>query len=793
MMIRTYFRTAWRHLLTGKIHASINVAGLAIGMTVALLIGLWVSEELSFDHYHRNYRRLAQVMDVENINGTRNTSDAIAIPLAEALRSHYADAFARTALVYPNFIHSLAAGDKKISASGVWAQPDLPDMLTLKMIAGRRNALKDLSSVLITRSLSLALFGRSDPMNQSIRVDNLTSMNVAGVFEDLPQNTRFYGTQLILPWDRAMAVLPGLSDFQRDWGTRYWWLFVEIKDHIDMDTIGNRIKDLVGSYVQQSRESLLLHPMSKWHLYSEFRNGKITGGRIRVVRLFGLIGVFVLLLACINFMNLSTARSARRSKEVGIRKAIGSLRRQLIGQFLSESLLVTGLAGILAFGMTLIFLPSFNRLTDRQISIPFWQPSFWMLILGFTIVTGLVAGSYPAFYLSGFRPVQVLRGSITVGHHASLPRKSLMVIQFTASIILLIGTLIVYRQIQYARDRPVGYTREGLITVNMNSMDIINAPYNALRNELIRTGFIMDMAKSSGRTTDASGTRSDLNWTGKDPNVVTQLGIIGVTHDFGNTIGWTLLQGRDFTRNFPTDSGAVILNEAAVKITGLRHPVGEPIFFDGQRHLITGVVRDMVMASPYAAVQPAVFYLAYDWARSAMTIRIRPGISLRKALSAIGSVCNKYNPGAVFDYQFTSEEYASKFSDEERVGRLALLSTVLAIFISCLGLFGLAGFVAEQRRKEIGVRKVLGASAPHLCRLLTQEFIVLTLLSAVIATPIAWYLLHRWLQQYEYRTAIAWWIFPATTMGTVIITLLSVSYQFVRTASANPVDSLRES
>lgn len=790
MLFKNYFKASWRSLTSHKWYAAINITGLATGTVVALLIGLWIGDELSFNQYHEQYGRLAQVMDVQTIQGETGTDEAIAIPLSGVLRSQYGTDFSRIALVYPNFTHTVAFGDKKIPASGVWAEADFPEMLTLKMKQGRRDALKDPTSVLITQSLAKTLFGEADPMNKIVRLDNMATVKVAGVYEDLPSNTRFYGTKLILSWDKALTVMPWLKDYQTKWDTRYWWLFVEMNEGVAAGKVSARIKEVIKSLVKGNNESILLHPMSQWHLYNEFKDGKVAGGRIRLIRLFGIIGAFVLLLACINFMNLSTARSARRAKEVGIRKTIGSLRGQLIGQFLSESLLVTLLAFILAIGMAQGCLPFFNRLTEKQISIPYGAPLFWILIVGFIVFTGVVAGSYPALYLSGFRPVEVLKGSFLAGRSAALPRKVLIVVQFSVSVILIIGAAIVYRQIQYARDRPVGYTREGLITVTMSTGDIYGAPYNALRDALRETGAVSDMAKSWIRATEAPGNDTGYDWKGKDPAFIPSMGMVGVTHDFGNTIGWQLLEGRDFSRSYPTDSAAVIVNEAAVRLTGLRHAIGETIRFSGKSHVIIGVVKDMVMGSPYKAVQPAVFRLDYR-TNNAMTVRLKPGIPLGEALAKTERVFKQFDPGGAFQYQFTDEEYAKKFVNEERIGSLALLSAVLAVFISCLGLLGLASFTAEQRTKEIGIRKVLGASVVNLWGLLLKEFVRLVILSLLIATPVVYYLMHNWLQQYEYRTALSWWIFAGAGAGTLIITLLTVSYQSIRAALMDPVKSLK--
>ena len=530
--------------------------------------------------------------------------------------------------------------------------------------------------------------------------------------------------------------------------------------------------------------------MANWHLYSEFKNGKVVGGRIQFLWLFGLIGVFVLLLACINFMNLSTARSGKRAKEVGIRKAVGSRRGQLVTQFFWESLLVSVLAFLLALLLAQMCIPFFNKLTDKGMALPWAIPLFWLTAVVFTLVTGLIAGSYPALYLSGFAPVKVLKGVLTTSRWAATPRQVLVVIQFTVSITLIIGTLLVLRQVQHAKNRPIGYTRDGLITVQKNTPALFQAPYNALRRDLLQTEAVEDMFCSSGTSTETPVGNQNFDWKGKAPGSVVLLQTMGVTHDYGKTMGWTVVEGRDFSRRFPSDSGSLILNETAAKRIGFANPVGEMIRWDGKPHRITGVVKDMVMESPYQPVQPCLFVLDYEW-DNFITVRLKPGLSTRDALARIEPVFKMYNPASPFDYKFVDDEYAKKFGDEERISALASVFAVLAIFISCLGLFGLASFMAEARTKEIGVRKVLGASVLNLWGLLSKDFVVLVLIAFFIATPIAYYFLSNWLQKYEYRTELSWWIFAVSGVGVLVITLLTVSFQSVKAALMNPVKSLR--
>jgi len=567
---------------------------------------------------------------------------------------------------------------------------------------------------------------------------------------------------------------------------------VQIHDQADFDKITAKIRDIPKEHLKEGKEEILLYPMDKWHLYNDFKDGKLSGGRIQFVRLFGTIGIFVLFLACINFMNLSTARSEKRAKEVGIRKTIGSLRSQLIWQFFSESLLVAFFALILAVIIVVLSLSFFNGLADKQIAIPWKLPSFWLLLGGFTLLTGAVSGSYPAFYLSGFEPIKVLKGTFRVGYLASLPRKIMVVVQFTISVALIIGTLVVFRQIQFAKSRPIGYTRDGLISVAMSTPDLA-AHYNAIRTDLLQTGTVENMAESSSPETEIDAALTGFEWRGKNPSSNPLFGVIGVTHDFGKTVGWEILQGRDFSKNFPSDSGAAgsfILNEAAVKLIGLKNPVSEIIKFNGISHTIIGIVKNLIMESPYSPASPTIFLVDYKWA-NIITVHIRPSVPVREALANIETVFKKYDPASPFEYRFVDEEYAKKFSDEQRIGNLATVFAALAIFISCLGLFGLASFVAEQRTKEIGVRKLLGASVFNIWRLLTKEFVSLVFISLLIAIPIAFYFMHKWLQHFQYRVEFTWWIFAAAGIGAIAITLITVSFQSIKAALTNPARGLR--
>jgi ABC-type antimicrobial peptide transport system permease subunit len=655
-------------------------------------------------------------------------------------------------------------------------------MLTLNMLQGKRNALRDPSSILLCESLAKALFGNSDPINKIIRLDNRQDLKVAGVYEDLPQNTTFYNAKLLLPWDNKDNWLKGKTDWDNHCGE----LYAELSDKVDLNKANGKIKNVPTPYIKDWKEEIMLQPMAKMHLYSEFKNGKAVSGPIQYVWLFGIIGVFVLLLACINFMNLSTARSEKRAREVGIRKTIGSLRKQLIGQFLTESVVVAFIALILAIIIVQVSLPIFNGLADKQMSITWSSPLFWLLALSFTLFTGIISGSYPAFYLSAFEPIKVLKGVFRAGRFASLPRKVLVVVQFAVSITLIIGTIIIFRQIQFAKNRPVGYTRDGLITVPLR--ENLFGHYDAIRNDLLQTGAVENMAESSQPANQFNNNNS-IEWKGKDPGLVVFFRDVNVTHEFGKTIGWTIKEGRDFSKDFPSDSGSAILNETGLKITGLKNPIGELIKYDGKTYTIVGIAKDMVTQSPYDPMEPSIFFC--DAWMSVITIRIKPSMAIGEALAKMQPVFKKFDPDSPFEFKFIDDEYATKFSNEQRIASLASVFAVLAIFISCLGLFGLASFVAEQRTKEIGVRKILGATVFNLWKLLSREFVVLVIISLLVAIPTAYYFMHNWLQNYQYRTNLSGWIFVAAGLGAMVITLFTVSFQAIKAAISNPVKSLR--
>ncbi len=797
IMISNYLKIAWRNLLKHKSFSLINIGGLAIGLTVTMLIGLWIYDEFSYNKSFKNYERIAQVMQSQTINGEIGTGVAVPIPTAKELRDSYGGDFKYIVLSSWTEGHTISIGDKKIWKEGNYIEPEATEMLSLNMLKGTRAGLQEPNSMLISESMAKDLFGNSNPLNQTVKIDNMIPVRVTGVYEDLPYNTQFSNMDYMVPWKVNVAIRDWVKFSETKWDNNSFQVFVQLTDKADMASVSARIKDLklrkVDDFQKSFKPEIFLQPMSKWHLYAAFKNGINVGGQIQFVWLFGIIGAFVLLLACINFMNLSTARSEKRAKEVGVRKAVGSVRGQLIGQFLSESLLVVFIAFIIALISVQLLLPLFNQLADKQTFMLWSNPVFWAVGLSFCFLTGLIAGSYPAFYLSSFQAVSILKGTFRVGRFAALPRKIMVVVQFTVSVTLIIGTIIVFRQIQFAKNRPIGYNRNNLLYVQTTTSDLHNH-FDAFSTELKESGVITEVAESESPLTGVWHVNGGFSWGGKDPAQSPDFAVIGVSHQFGKTIDWQLRDGGDFSKEYSTDSSSLIVNEAAVKFMGLRNPIGT-IVREGSgkgalQYKIIGVVKDMVMESPYTPARQTFFYLS-KYTGNFVNFKINPDVSASEAVNTIETIFKKYNPASMFNYKFADQEYARKFAAEERIGTLAFYFAILTILISCLGLFGLASFVAEQRTKEIGVRKVLGASVFNLWNLLSKDFAILVVIAFAIATPIAWYFLDNWLQKYKYHTELSWWIFAASGMGALVITLLTVSFQSIKAALINPVKSLR--
>ncbi len=795
-MFKNYFKIGYRNLLRNKGYSAINISGLAVGMAITMFIGVWIKAELSHNKSHDHYDRIAQVLEHRTYNGDKHTNNAVPFPLGEELTAKYGGDFKYVVMSDWTYDHILAHEKRSIIQKGNFMDVQAPHLLSLDMIEGSRNGLLDPHSILLSESTAQALFGDSDPMGQLMEVDNELKVKVSGVYSDLPLNSSFSDLHFIAPWELYVSSYDWVSSAKKRqaWDENSFQLFVQIADLAIMSDVSEKVinvkYDQLNDHEKRFRPEIFLHPMTDWYLHSNWENGVKTGGLIQYVWLFGIIGVFVLILACVNFMNLSTARSEKRTKEVGIRKAIGTLKGQLVQQFLCESFIMVLVAFLLSILLVASVMPYVGDMIGYQMQLPLTDSYFWLISILFILITGFLAGSYPALYLSSLKPIIALKGTFKAGLSAVLFRRALVIFQFSVSVLLIIGTLVVFTQIQYAKERPLGYDKNRVITMALSTSDF-EGKYNLLRNELISSGGIVDMTESSSSMTEVENTNVGFSWKGKDPNFHTNFSIIFMTHDYGNTVGWEILEGRDFSREISTDSTAYILNEAAVNYMGIEDPVGQSMKWGKGEHKIIGVAKNMLMESPFKSVNPTIYMIDYIYNPDYMILKLNPEQSISTSLDQVETALGEIAPKVPFNPSFVDLEYSKKFVVEERIAKLARSFSILAIFISCLGLFGLASFVAEQRTKEIGIRKVLGASMFNLWQMLTSEFVVLVLASCVIASPMAYYFLSSWLDNYEYRVDVSWWFFVMAAISALAITLATVSFQSIRAARMNPVKSLR--
>ncbi|NKI31318.1 ABC transporter permease [Croceivirga thetidis] len=797
-MFKNYLKIAWRNLLKNKGYSLINIGGLALGMAVTLIIGLWMHDELTYNSYFKNKDKIAQVFQSQTFNGNVGTGPAIPLPLEPALRENYGDNFEHIVMCSWTQSSYVKYKENSISRTGNYMQPNGPELLGLEIIKGVKNGLDEINSIMISESMADAFFGVENPIGKVLKISNQYDMMVTAVYKDIPYSNSFNDTDFIMPWEHYVSNQEWIQNSLDNWQNNSFQMFVQIAGNTSFESVTNAIIDIKKNSDEEVVEfnpRIFLLPMEDWYLKSNFDQGVQSGGRIKYVWLFGIIGAFVLILACINFMNLSTARSEKRAKEVGIRKSIGSQKGQLINQFLSESFLVVLFAYLIGIAIVLLSLNGFNDLARKEITFPWNSGTFWMISLAFILFTALLAGSYPALYLSSFKPVDVLKGTFKSGKYAGLPRKILVVVQFTVSVAFIIGTFIVMQQINHAKNRPVGYDKEGLIQIPTFAQDF-EGKTELMRNEFKNSGAVVEMATSSSPTTRIWSNRSGFTWEGKPEGFQEDLAWTEVSVDYAKTIGLKILEGRDFSREFATDSVGILINESAKKYMGVQNPVGMLIRDTDEEDpaptmKIIGVIEDVIAQSPYEPVKQAFYvYDRYD-NFSYYTLRLNPNQSASQNIAIVERVFKENFPDIPFEYDFVDEEYGEKFAAEERVGSLAGIFTALAILISCLGLFGLTSFVAEQRTKEIGVRKVLGATVFNVWNMLSKDFLKLVVISCFIAVPIAYYVMNGWLQEYPYRVILKWWIFAIAMLGAFGITVLTVSFQAIRAAKQNPVKSLR--
>jgi putative ABC transport system permease protein len=788
-MINNYLKIAWINVKKNKVYSLLNIFGLGTGIAVALLISMWVYYEYSYDKFIPDYEQVYQVRRNFNSNGDTLTFSSTSLKLADALRNQIPE-IAYVAETDQMGSHGLMVGNKKLYLSGIQAGKDFLNIFKLPIVNGNYGkALADPYSIVITRSTAKALFGSVDVLNKLVKIDNKDNLKVTAVIDDLPANSTFQ-FKYIIPFSYYELTQNWVKQARTSsFSDNSFLQFVKLKDGVSYEQVSQKIKDIEKvetSSVNATNSNVIIQPVREWHLYADYKNGKATGGFIEYVRMFVLIGVLVLIIACINFVNLSTARFDKRAKEVGVRKAIGSGRTELIWQFLTEAGLVTLLSFCLCLLLVQAVLPAFNSITGTAIYIPFTSLTFWLLMLVGVVAVTLIAGSRPAFYLSSFNPVDVLKGTIKAGRSATLSRKILVVAQFSCSIALIISTVVIYKQIKYAKDRPTGYNISRLLTTDMN--DDLGRNYIPLKNELLQSGLVTSVTTASSPATGVYSHGDIDHWPGKHPGETVEMGLILVSGDYFKTLGMELLSGRDFIVNSKTDSLNVIFNEAAVKRLRLKDPLNQTITKNNRQYHIVGIVKDALMSSPYQAAEPTTFIYANGWN---MIYQLSGKVNTHEAIEKLTAVFNKYNSSYPYDFRFVDEDYNKKFSEELLVGKLAGVFTVLAIFISCLGLFGMAAFIAEQRVKEIGIRKVLGATVAQIWLMLSKDFIVLVFISCIIASPLAFYFLQKWLQKYDYRIIIGPGIFVLSAFIAIAITLITISFQAIKAAVANPVKSLK--
>jgi ABC-type antimicrobial peptide transport system permease subunit len=786
-MYKSYFVTAIRNMVKNKMSALLNILGLSVGLTVTIVITLWVTDEISHEKNFPNYSRIGQIIKNVTNNGQVNTWGSVPWPLSDEIRQNYGADFTYIALTTGMNKLPLAIDNIKFDKSGVFAEPDLVKMLSLEIVYGSADAVNDPSSILISKSTATAFFGDADPTGKIMKLQGEFDVTVGGVFKDIPANSEFTELQFLGSWAR-FAKNAQVEKMEDPWRPNWLTLYVQINDNTTFEQASARIKDAelkkLSAALQKKKPELFILPMSEWHLKSNFTNGKQSGGRIQYVWLFGIVGAFVLLMACINFMNLSTARSEKRAKEVGIRKAIGSLRSQLVSQFLSESIITVLISLVVALLLTQVSLPFFNLISEKNMSIP-WSDPLWLSTgLIFTLLIGIIAGSYPALYLSGMGSDRIGKQ----GRSSSILRKTLVTVQFTVSVVLIIGTAVVYLQIQHAKNRPLGYNADGLVSVSASNE--LHTHFEAIRTELKDKGAVVEMAQASSPVTEQYASSSRFDWEGKDPALSVDFPFYHVSPEYGKAISWNILAGRDFERARLSDSSAMILNKSAADYMGLQDPVGETVRWSNTPYEIVGVIDNLVTTSPYAEPRPTVYFMTTGRSNF-LVFKLNPDRPATESLALIESLYKKHNPDRDFNYEFTDVAFARKFGNEERVGTLATTFACLAIFISCLGIFGLSSFTAEQRTKEIGVRKVLGASTYDLWQMMSKDFVVLAIISCVIAVPIAYLLLTDWLENFSYHLGIPIWTFLAATGATLLITILTVSWHTLNAAGTNPVTSLR--
>ncbi len=777
-------KTTYRQIRQNKTISFINISGLAIGMTTAILIFLWVTNELSFDKFHANGNRIYQVFSQTTVNGHLEVNDAQPSDLAPLLKANYPQVEDVNRLSgVGSFV--LKHGDKHFEGKGLLTDANFFQFFSYPFLKGNAaTSLTGLHSIVLSQRMAKKLFGNENPMGKIVKIDSTAHFTVTGVLKPLPGNTRFNYVEYIVP----LSYMHEVHWARSGWGFNTVDVSVLMKPGVSRQTTDKLFWNLYhGKPVDQNAHGIVM-PMADWWLYT-YDNGKFVPGRLVMVRWFALIALMVILIACINYMNLGTARSAKRAKEVGIRKVAGAGRGLLIRQFLGESVLIALVAGALAIILAQLCLPAFNNLVGGQLAVPYGNPLFWLSVAGFMLFTGIIAGSYPAFYLSAYKPVKVLKGILTSAGALVAPRKVLVVVQFTMAIAFIICTLVIYRQIDFALHRSKGYDADNLAYLYVKG-DIAKN-YTVIKHELAESGAVADITRTNSPVNDLWTASDSYSWAGKNPAQSIELLENFTDKDFTKTTGINLLEGRDIdVSRYPTDTAAVLLTQAAVSKMGLKNPVGQLMRFNKTELHIVGVIKDFVAGWAYSLANPIIIR-GTTRQFGAINLRLNSARPVSTNLSKISAVFRKYNPDYPFVCEFVNQNFAYRLHGDENTGTIAAIFAGMTIFISCMGLFALAAFTAENRIKEIGIRKVLGASVTGIATMLSKDFVLLVSLSFAIASPVAWWLMSKWLQNYPLHIHIGYWMFILTGAASLLIAIVTVSFQALKAALANPVKSLK--
>lgn len=797
-MFLNYLKIAWRSLLKNKVYSLINIIGLASGMAITIMIGLWITNEFSYNKTFQNHDTIAQVYQTQTFNDQIDTWMGIPRPLEFLLRTSYKGSFKNIAMSSWTNSNDLRVGKNSISRSGNYLQEEGLQIFTPTIVKGSKNGLKDKMSLMLSESTSKVLFGDKDPIGQFVEVNNAESFIVTAIYKDFPKNSAFSEVDWFIPWKHYITTQKWIKDAADSWSNNSFQMFVQIADNTSILEVNKKIRDSKTNANAETVEfdpKIFLLPMEDWYLRSSFKDGIQTGGRIESVWLFGIVGLFILFLACINFINLSTAKSEKRSKEVGVRKSLGSNRQQLIGQFLTESFLLVCISFLISIMLVNVFLNGFNQIASKTVAFPWTNIWFWICAIIFILFTALLSGSYPAFYLSSFNPVTVLKGTFNTGRFSALPRKILVVFQFVISLTLIIGTIIVMNQINYSKNRPIGYQKEGLIQIPTFSK-VFSGKSDLIRERLIASGAAIEVASVSSPLTELWNNFDGFSWEGKPVDFQDTFGWAEVSYEFVNTLGMNVVEGRGFSREFPSDSSAVLINQTAKKYMGMTNPVGKFIrveegLLPSEELKIIGVVEDVIISSPYTPVKQQIYVLDKNGKNNFLIVRLNPNKSISDNLTTIESTYKSIFSTIPYSFEFVDEQYAMKYATEQRIASLAKVFTLLAILISCLGLFGLSSYVVEKRKKEFGVRTVLGATVANLYALISKEFLVLIIIAIVVSFPLTYYIMDSWLQQFDYRVSISSKAFIVAGLSILIITLITISYHSIKAALVNPINSLR--